>query len=63
MSFIAMLLNRSEGNNISKSSRREPEICAIVTLELELESDETKNSATVDNGSIVAEIPILCTGF
>ena len=63
ISFIAVLLNRSVGRRISRSNLLEPEIWAIVTGVLELESEDTKNSATVFNGSIVAEIPIRWTGL
>ena len=59
-------LNLGEHNNMSKSNSRAPLIFAIFTswlsFLLSLSSLATKYSATVSRGSMVAEIPILCTG-
>ena len=60
-------LNLGEHNNMSRSSSRAPLIFAIFTVwlpfRLSLSSLATRYSATVSSGSMVAEIPILCTGL
>ncbi|CAI8155737.1 MAG: Uncharacterised protein [Methanobacteriota archaeon] len=59
--------NFGEHNSISMSNSLAPLIFAIFTTclpsRLSRSSLETRYSATVSNGSMVADIPILCTGL